>query len=468
MQILSASFLLLILPLSLVLYWGLLRSNRSKLWFLLLLSYLFYFLADSRYILLLIGLSLLTYLVAGKRVYWIGILVNILAITTFKVWGASFGPLLAILDTIGLKFNPATLGLAVPLGLSYYVFKYISYLVDVHKNRYPASRDWLTFFVYGALFAEISAGPISIFSNISPQLNNLPERWNNQSSVNGLLHLAIGIGKKVLLVESLAPVLGMIIFKTEGPKSGLLNIWLLTFLQGLFLYLDFSSYSDIALGLGYLFGLTLPPNFDSPYLSKNPSQFWQRWHITLSTWFRIYVFSPLSRLLITRFGPNWRFVSQVIANLVTMTMVGLWHGFQSGFILWGVYHGVLLSIHAWSVQKHFRWVDTCISQAATLVAVFVGWVFFYSTSTVNLLAKLQSMIGLSGLGRINPIIREIPPNLYIPLLVIIPIAFSRYAEASALVQFNHQSKKLAVFAGILLAITLLLLGEPGDFAYVQF
>jgi len=153
---------------------------------------------------------------------------------------------------------------------------------------------------------------------------------------------------------------------------------------------------------------------------------------------------------------------------MTMTLVGLWHGIHIGFILWGFYHGLLLSIHAWSVQKRFSWVGTWIDQSVTLVAVFVGWVFFFSTSSINLWYKLQSMVGISGWGKITPIFAKIPHNLYIPLLVMIPIAFSRYAEASGLVQFTNRSKKTAVLAGILLAITLLLLGEPGDFTYVQF
>lgn len=468
MQILSTVFLFLLIPISLVVYWIVLRQNRGKLWFLLLFSYLFYFLADSRYILLLFGLSLLNYLVAGRRIYWLGIVINLMALFAFKVWGTSFGPLMTILKLLNIGYDASALELAIPLGLSYYVFKYISYLVDVNKKRYPACQNWVVFFVYGAFFAEISAGPISTFDKISQQLASLPKRLSSEHALNGLLHLSMGIGKKVLLVKSLSVILTINIYKVSGPRSGVLNIWLLTLLQGLYLYLDFSSYSDIALGFGYLFGLRLPANFNSPYLSKNPSQFWQRWHITLSTWFRVYVFSPLSRWLLSRFGSNWRFASQVIANLFTMTLVGLWHGIHIGFVLWGFYHGVLLSLHAWSVQKRFRWVDSWVDQAATLVAVFVGWLLFFATSPSNIFYKLLSLIGLSGLGTITPVLVKIPQNLYIPLLIALPVAFSRYTEASSLVQNPSKSKKLVALAGIVLALSLLLMGEPGDFTYVQF
>ncbi|HAY84686.1 MAG TPA: hypothetical protein DCY42_07110 [Chloroflexi bacterium] len=468
MQILSTLFLYLIMPISLAIYWLILRKNRARLWFLLLFSYFFYFLADSRYILLLLGLSLLNYLIAGKRIYWIGIIVNLLSLTAFKFWGTSFGPLIEILKSLNMGFDPSSLGLAVPLGLSYYVFKYTSYLVDVNKKRYPACQDWVAFFTYGAFFAEISAGPISTFDKISQQLAKLPKHLSNEFALNGLLHLSIGIGKKVLLVENLSRMLRLDIYVAEGPENGLLNIWLLIFLQGLFLYLDFSSYSDIALGLGYLFGLNLPENFKSPYISKNPSQFWQRWHITLSNWFRVYVFSPLSRLLLSRLGSSWRFASQVIANLVTMTLVGLWHGIDTQFVLWGFFHGILLSLHAWSVQKRFRWVDTWIDQVATLAAIFAGWVFFFSTSFINLTFKLRSIFGYYGWGKINSMLADIPHELYVPLLIMLPIVFSNYAEASSLVQLPFKSKAMVVLAGIVLATALLLLGNPGDFTYVQF
>ena len=468
MQILSTSFFFLFLPFGLTLYWMVFRKKRGKLWFLLFFSYLFYYLADGRYLLLLIGLSILNYLIAGKRIYWLGIIINVLALATFKFWGANFGPLLALMTHLGIRFDPASLNMAVPLGLSYYVFKNISYLIDVHKNRYPVCKDWVVLFVYGAFFAEISAGPISNFEKTGSQLADLPVRLSRESSFNGLIHLAIGLGKKVLLVESLAIVLDLAIYQTAGPRSGFLNLLLLTFLQGIYLYLDFSSYSDIALGLGFLFGINLPVNFNSPYRSQNPAQFWQRWHITLSTWFRVYIFSPLSRLLLTRFGSERRFTSQVLANLITMTLVGLWHGMNLGFILWGGYHGLLLSLHAWLVQKRFRWVGTRIDQALSLVAIFVGWIFFFSTSTINLWMKLQSALGRAGWGEISPIFSEIPQTLFVPLLVMLPIAFSRYADASSLVQLSPRRKSIAVLAGLLLALTLLLLGEPGDFTYVQF
>jgi len=468
MQILSPSFFFLFLPVGLALYWIVFRKPRGKLWFLLVFSYLFYFLADGRYLLLLIGLSILNYLIAGKRVYWLGIIINVLALATFKIWGASFGPLMTMLAYLGMGGDPASLELAVPLGISYYVFKNISYLIDVHKNRYPVCKDWLVLFVYGAFFAEISAGPISNFEKTGSQLANLPTHQSREASFNGLVHLAIGLGKKVLLVESIAVILDLAIYQTTGPNSGFINLLLLTFLQGIYLYLDFSSYSDIALGLGFLFGITLPVNFNSPYRSQNPSQFWQRWHITLSTWFRVYVFSPLSRLLLTRFGSKRRFTSQVVANLITMTLVGLWHGIHLGFMLWGAYHGLLLSLHAWLVQKRFRWIGTWIDQALSMIAIFGGWVFFFSTSKLNLWMKLQSAAGLAGWGEITPIFSNIPPSLFIPLLVMLPVAFSRYADASALVQLPLRRKSIALLAGLLLALTLLLLGEPGDFTYVQF
>lgn len=151
-----------------------------------------------------------------------------------------------------------------------------------------------------------------------------------------------------------------------------------------------------------------------------------------------------------------------------MTLVGLWHGIDTQFVLWGFFHGILLSLHAWSVQKRFRWVDTWIDQVATLAAIFAGWVFFFSTSFINLTFKLRSIFGYYGWGKINPVLADIPHDLYVPLLIMLPIVFSNYAEASSLVQLPFKSKAMVVLAGIVLATALLLLGNPGDFTYVQF
>ncbi len=468
MQILSAAFLLLLLPLGLGFYWLVFRQPRGKLWFLLLFSYGFYLLADGWYLPLLLGLALLTYWLAGKRLYWLGIVFNLGALAAFKLLGAEFGLLARGLAALHIPFEADSLQLAVPLGLSYYVFKHISYLVDVHKGRIAKGGDLLAFLTYGALFAEVSAGPISSFRGIGAQLRDLPKTLSRDHAVQGMLHIGMGIAKKVLLAESLAAVLSLDIYKPAGPNNGLLNIWLMIVLQGLYLYLDFSGYTDIALGLGYLFGLTLPPNFNSPYLSVTPNQFWERWHISLSQWFRVYLFSPLSRWMLTRFGSKTRLVSQAAASIITMTLVGVWHGFSPGFILWGAYHGVLLSLQAWAERRKFRWVNTWINQALTLVAVFAGWVFFFSTGTLSLWYKLQSMAGLHGLGELGTLFSQIAPENYVLLLVAGILGFSRYTEAAQVAPAVGRRVWLAALVGLLLALTLLLLGQPVDFTYVQF
>jgi len=466
MQLLSISFLIFFLPACLVLYWKFIKTPRSRLWFLLAASLLFYSLGGIQFIPLLLALSLATYWLAQRKLIWPGVCLNLLALVVFKYWDFGITNLQNVIDQFDIPFVLPLLRLAFPLGLSYYVFKHLGYLFDIQKGRYEATTDRLTFITYSVFFPQISAGPISSFQDTGKQLGNLPTSFSYDMGYQGLLHLAVGIAKKLLLAENIAIILGMRIFETEYLPDGLAVAWVLVLLQGFFLYLDFSGYTDMALGLGYLFGVTLPPNFDNPYTATSPRRFWERWHISLTQWFRIYLFSPLSRFLIQRWGATRKTIAQYTANIVTMTLVGLWHGASAWFVLWGVYHGVLLNINAWAERKRLRVVGSWISQVATFIAVMFGWSFFFSSGKGTFLIIFRNLVGLGGFGSFSDFFAELPANYHVMLIVTVLVIFSGYAEAANLSKIKKPW--FAALVGILLAIPLMFLGEPSDFSYVQF
>jgi len=350
--------------------------------------------------------------------------------------------------------------------LSYYVFKHISYLIDIQKGRSKATTDLLIFMAYSSFFPQIGAGPISNFQDTGKQLSNLPTSFTSEMGYQGMLHLTVGIAKTLLVVENIAVILNFRIFETRYLPEGLAASWVLVLLQGISLYLDFSGYTDIALGVGYLLGVTLPPNFDNPYLASSPRRFWERWHISLSQWFRVYVFSPLSRVLIQRWGPRRKTLAQYTANIVTMTLVGLWHGSSVWYLLWGFYHGMLLNFNAWATRRKLRLFDSWIGKVFTFIAVMFGWSFFFSTGRGSFTLIVKNLLGFGGLGSLSQLLTGWLRNSHVVLIAAILVIFSGYAEAANLSKIKKPW--FGILIGILLALLLMFLGEPSDFQYVQF
>ncbi|MDH5505845.1 MAG: hypothetical protein OEZ02_01325 [Anaerolineae bacterium] len=466
MPITSYAFFLLFLPLSLLFYWRVFKDPAAKLWFLAAASYFFFALAGLQFLPLLLALSSFTYWAAIRRYYSLGIVFNIAALALFKYWNFGAANINDLFSALGVPFLVPLLTLGLPLGLSYFVFKHIGYLIDVRKARCPASQDLLAFLTFSAFFPQISAGPISSFQDTGVQLRALPRRLPPGQAYTGLAHLSIGLTKKLLIADSLQAMLGFEQFAQVGQSAGFALAWIYVLGFAMQLYFDFSGYTDIVLGVAHLFGVTLPPNFDNPYLASNPRQFWQRWHISLSTWFQVYLFAPLSRSLLGRFGRSRRQAAQYLANLLTMGLIGLWHGAGWGFVLWGLYHGLLLNLHAWAVRKNFRFKSQPLSHAALLLAVLFGWALFLSPNFVFAKNLFLDLLGMNGLGSIPDASFIFAKPVFFTFVVAWLAAFSGVAEAADLAR--RSSPKLAFAFGILLILAITFLGGASDFAYIQF
>lgn len=467
-MLISILFLLVILPTSLLLYWFVFRTPNLRLWFLCVLSFAFYAVGDPKFLPLLIGLSLATYWLAQKGRPGIGIFLNLLALALFKV--AGFGVRSSLLP--GLNTDTALgniLAGALPLGISFYVFKHLGYLLDVRAKRYPATSDLLGFVTFSAFFPQITSGPISSFNDTGRQLRNLSGRLSSEQVYSGLLSISMGLAKKLLIADVLARSLNSSLYASPMPGYGWMWAWLSLSIYAMQIYFDFSGYTDLVLGIGVLFGVTLPANFNNPYLATSPNEFWQRWHISLSGWFRLYLFFPISRGLLKLQWMKDKDLAQFISNMTTMMFIGLWHGIGWGFILWGAYHGILLSAVA-SIKR--RWpklsLPTPLAIGLMFAAVLVGWALFLSPNLSFMRELFINLVGLNGSGHLSDLSKLYDPMALITLVMACSMVLSGLTEAANLPQVARRPI-MALLFGILFIVALLQLGtQPINFVYVQF
>ncbi len=466
MSITSHAFLLFFIPLTLAAYYWLTKTSRQKMFFLLGVSYLFYGIAGLKFIPVLLGLSLVTYWAGKWNKFGWGVLLNLAALVLFKYWDFGVENANAILSLLKIHSAIGLLKLVLPLGLSFFVFKHIGYLLDLQQKRYEPSVDFWTFATFSAYFPQISAGPISSFKVTAAQFAELPNRLNNEQLKSSLIYISLGLAKKIFIADTLGMFLNSPINKIGG-FSGFIPAWYLVIAFAVQLYFDFSGYTDIVLGISNLFGVRLPQNFNNPYLAKNPGEFWERWHMSLSAWFRYYLFSPLSRGLLRKWGSDKREWAQYAANLVTMSLVGLWHGSAWSYVLWGFYHGVILNVSA-AWKRTNRKLPFGLGTVLFLAGTLLGWALFMSPNTEYLLYLYKQMLGFGGLGSAQLIKQLVFADDTMVLIFAIPITFSGIAEAANFESKNRDNKVVLILLGIIAAISILLIEQARDFLYIQF
>lgn len=367
---------------------------RYRLYTLGIASAIFYGWAGTAYLIIFFVIAVLTYICSlflsctGRKIYILaGIIINVGNLVFFKY--AVF--LLRELTGIsGITLIPpgSILGqLVLPVGISFYTFQLIAYLVDVYRGEI-SPPGFIRFWVFISFFAQLVAGPIMRGRDFLPQINRLGKfKWDFKPFKLGLFLIILGLFKKIVLADQISPLANWF-FARPRYISGL-QAWAGAYLFGFQIYLDFSGYSDIALGLGKIFGLKLAKNFDTPYLSSNPSEFWRRWHISLSSWIRDYIYIPLGG---SRKGPRRRYMNLFLA----MVICGFWHGAAWTFMLWGAFHGLVLVIyHQYKPRFNLRYFNEktrrWISVFVTYQIVTIGWVFFRSTNISRALIYLAHM-----------------------------------------------------------------------------
>jgi alginate O-acetyltransferase complex protein AlgI len=275
--------------------------------------------------------------------------------------------------------------LALPIGISFYTFQSMSYIIDVYRGTAKAQRNWVDFGTYVALFPQLVAGPIVQYSTIAEQLRH--RTVDITLFAEGVRRFIIGLAKKVLLANNI----GLLWYTISSASSGTMpamTAWLGMIAFAFQIYFDFSGYSDMAIGLGRMFGFRFNENFNRPYTAQSITDFWRRWHISLSTWFRDYVYIPLGG---NRKGPWLQLRNIMIVWLLT----GIWHGASWNFMLWGIYFGVILVIEKWIGLKLLQQVPAWVRHMYALFLIMIGWVFFAFEDLSNMGAYFAAMFGVN-------------------------------------------------------------------------
>jgi len=391
----SQIFLLCFLPVVVTSYWVLARyihaGHPGFRLLLLVASWIFYAYWDVRLLPLLIAsigvnyilISILLRAGSTKSQFLIlGVTLNLAVLGFFKYFNFFAGLLPASVGFDSDRFN-----IILPLAISFFTFQQISALVDASKQRlHPHSL--LDYALFVSFFPQLIAGPIVRHDQLVPQLQKLPNRDDIDNKIaRGLLLLTLGLIKKVFIADFLSDIANPIFESSLNAGLHIIDAWTAVFAFGFQIYFDFSGYSDMAIGLALLFGIVLPINFKSPYKSQSLIDFWHRWHITLSTFLRDYLYIPLGG---NRHGPmRW-----AVALMITMLLGGLWHGTWWTFILWGGLHGVGLIInHAWRKTGHT--LPSIVGWALTFIFVMVTFLIFRAENTSSMQNLLQSMVGLN-------------------------------------------------------------------------
>lgn len=382
---------LVFLPLFAAAYWA--TSGRIRLWVMLIASLIFYAWWDWRFVFLLLFSSLVDYSLGifleneqddflRKRLIVISIAINLGVLGFFKYFNFFVESAAQIGKSLGLQATYDALRIVLPVGISFYVFKTMSYTIDVYRRTEKAERDLLRFTTFVVFFPELVAGPIVRASRMLPQLQR-DHRFSCERMVSGLSLVASGYVRKVAIADSIAPLVDIRFAHPEAHNA--LSLLLGVYLYAFQIYCDFSGYSSIAIGLARIFGFDFGINFDRPYFSRSFSEFWSRWHISLSSWLRDYLYIPLGG----NRGGTW----PTIRNLMlTMLLGGLWHGASWTFVAWGALHGAYLVIQRFVAPFYQRAVramrvPALASNAFLVLLVFhltcFGWIFFRASSFAN-------------------------------------------------------------------------------------
>ncbi len=465
----SYEFLFLFLPIVLVGY-ALLRANHSRLVFLTLSSYVFYGWWDYRFCSLMILTTVIDY-VAGLKIYrattprekkaWllVSIVSGLTLLGFFKYYDllarTTNGALSCFYDA-PVHFLP-TLKLILPIGISFYTFHSMSYTIDVYRGLVQPAQRFANFTCFVALFTQLVAGPIIRYRQLAAQL--VSRTHTIEKVGRGIVFFIMGLCKKVLLADGVAPFVAQV-FTRDCP--GFAEAWIGLLSYAMQIYFDFSGYSDMAVGLGYLFGFEIPQNFNSPYKAISITDFWRRWHISLSTWLRDYLYIPL--------GGNRLGSFRTYVNLfITMLLGGLWHGANWTFVIWGGYHGLLLAVERAVGKKSLLWfLPTPLQRALTFLMVLVGWVFFRCETLSRAHALFSGLAGFNGLNgnAAVALVREMPMgSLMLVLALVITWSFRNTWE----IQWRpNLLLALALVALFVLCVAVLLVNTSSPFLYFQF
>lgn len=464
----SIVFLFTFLPVTLLVYH--LVPGKMKNIVLLICSLVFYAWGEPVYVILMI-LSILFNYVSGidiernlenpfkaKQSLVIAVGVNLCILGFFKYYGFLIESLNAVLP-VELPYKE----LALPIGISFYTFQTLSYIIDVYRGKVQVQRNLISFGVYVTMFPQLIAGPIVKYSDVERQLRE--REITMEKFGDGAIYFVRGLAKKVLI----ANMTGMVFTKVSAmafSDMSVLIAWIGCIAYTFQIYFDFSGYSDMAVGLGKMLGFEFMKNFDYPYLSKSITEFWRRWHISLGTWFREYVYIPL--------GGNRKGTERTIINLmIVWFLTGLWHGASWNFVMWGVYYGVLLIIEKFVIGERLEKIPGIFRHLYSLLFVMIGWVFFFSPTLGFACKYLGVMFGIGAKTAVDSMgIYLLVTNFALFLIAAVGSTAKVHEIFNRIVYGGHKARAVfacAVYGGMfLLSVAYLVTETYNPFLYFRF
>ena len=464
----SIVFLFSFLPAVVILYYLLPVRFRNVI--LLLASLVFYAWGEPVYLFLMLLSILFNYFSgldiarnlqdkrAAKRSLVFNLIINLAVLGFFKYEGF-------VLDTLNgiLPVHISYHALPLPIGISFYTFQILSYIIDVYRGNVKVQTNLPNFALYVTMFPQLIAGPIVQYADVDEQLASREVSWTKFGE--GSMYFIRGLAKKVLLANTS----GMIFTEVSGLAKGniaVMTAWLGAFAYMFQIYFDFSGYSDMAIGLGKMFGFEFNMNFNYPYVSKSITEFWRRWHISLSSWFRDYVYIPLGGNRVSK-------IKHIRNLLIVWFLTGLWHGAAWNFVAWGLYYGVILIIEKYLLSPVLDRLPDVVRHIYSIVLVVIGWVLFFSSSFGQAADYIRVMFGAGAHGFAD---REsmylLTSNLILWLILIFgstPLVHFRYEHMLRSKKWNTTIINSVVYAALFIVCIAYLVTETyNPFLYFRF
>ena len=446
----SIIFVFMFLPLFLICYF-IPRKIKVKNIILLIFSLFFYAWGEPYYIFLMLFMIIINYLLVikmdekkNRKILVLLIIINLLSLFSFKY-------LNFLIDNINSIFNLSikNINLTLPIGISFYTFQILSYVVDVYKGKVKVQKSFIDLACYVSAFPQLIAGPIVRYSDIEKELVKRETKLND--FYDGIKRFIIGLSKKVLIANNVSFICDSI-FGMGIKEVGFIGIIIATIAYSLQIYFDFSGYSDMAIGLGRICGFHYNENFNLPYMAKSITDFWRRWHISLSSFFRDYVYIPLGGNRVNKI----KFIRNV---LIVWMLTGLWHGDSWNFILWGLYYGIILLIEKFFIKKEHKWY-----RVLTIIIVLIGWLIFRQTNFNDLLMSIKALFGGFGFGNINIIATSGVFSIRYILAFIFGIIFS----FNMIKIKNEKVNDVLLIVLFILSIISLVVSSYNPFIYFRF
>ncbi len=471
----SIYFLAYFLPVVLILYYILPQSLKNG--WLFLASLFFYGWGEPVYILIMLFSTVFDYTngrlierfdaqgkhkTASKAVLVVSLVVNLGILCFFKYTDFLLGNLN---DAFGLGLP--VLGLALPIGISFYTFQTLSYTIAVYRGKVEVQHDVISFGMYVALFPQLIAGPIVRYADVAGEINSRTHSFEKTAS--GMQRFLLGLGKKVILANPAGEAFDSLKMYS-GDDASCAIYWLTALMFTFQIYFDFSGYSDMAIGLGQMLGFKFPENFDHPYESRSITEFWRRWHMTLGTWFREYLYIPLG-------GNRCSVVRHIFNLLVVWFLTGLWHGAGWNFIFWGLYYFVLLVIEKYFLGRVLEKLPRWVSHVYTMFLVILGWVIFAFDDISQLSVHFAGLFDFTHAGNS---LAAYEWGQYLPFLIVLALGattlpgrickkiFSKKGTEGEISSAGQVVK--AVYTVGLFAVSVILLsaGSYNPFLYFRF